>query len=90
MITYQIIVTGHVQGVGFRWSCVQLAQQLQLTGTVKNLVDGRVEIHVTGNGIIIHQFLKTIQAGINPYATVTNLTTKSEPLQEFPNFTIVY
>ncbi len=55
MITYQIIVTGHVQGVGFRWSCVQLAQQLQLTGTVKNLVDGRVEIHVTGNGITIHQ-----------------------------------
>lgn len=90
MITYQIIVTGHVQGVGFRWSCVQLAQQLNLTGTVKNLSDGRVEIHVTGNAVQMHQFLKAITNGINPYATVSDLTTQAEPLQEFPNFTIVY
>ena len=33
---YQITVYGRVQGVGFRWSTVRLAEQLSIVGTVKN------------------------------------------------------
>ena len=43
-----IIFTGIVQGVGFRYTTQRIADELGLTGWVKNLSDGRVEIIVEG------------------------------------------
>lgn len=40
----QIIYTGRVQGVGFRYSTKQIASGYEVVGTVKNLPDGRVEL----------------------------------------------
>ena len=42
------IVSGRVQGVGFRWHATREAQRLGLTGSVRNLPDGRVEIVAEG------------------------------------------
>lgn len=43
-----ILFTGRVQGVGFRMTAVQLSAGLRLSGTVRNLPDGRVEMVVEG------------------------------------------
>jgi acylphosphatase len=42
----QIIYSGRVQGVGFRYSTKQIASGYEVVGTVKNLPDGRVEMQV--------------------------------------------
>ncbi len=40
---------GHVQGVGFRYQTFNLAKGFEVSGTVQNLVDGRVHLHVEGD-----------------------------------------
>ena len=48
MLRANIHFIGTVQGVGFRYTCVSFAQNLSLTGWVKNLRDGSVEVVVEG------------------------------------------
>ena len=49
MKRYHIIVSGRVQGVGFRYFCVMNAQKFNLTGSVRNMSNGNVEIFVQGD-----------------------------------------
>lgn len=42
------LLSGRVQGVGFRWWTSRTARDLGLRGTVENRADGRVELHVEG------------------------------------------
>ena len=44
----KFVVKGRVQGVGYRWFVVSQAEALNLTGTVKNLPDGSVEVFAQG------------------------------------------
>lgn len=48
IIREHIFVSGRVQGVGFRFRATQFAIQLKLTGWVRNLDDGRVEMELQG------------------------------------------
>lgn len=52
---------GIVQGVGMRYFVFKTANTLELTGYVKNLTDGRVELYVEGKEGDIKQLLKTIK-----------------------------
>ena len=50
-------VQGRVQGVGFRYMTKMVADQLGVTGTVKNEDDGSVTIEAIGNDDIIQKFM---------------------------------
>lgn len=56
-----IYYSGRVQGVGFRYSCRQLAKGYSVTGTVKNLEDGRVELIAEGEREEIEEYLEAIE-----------------------------
>ena len=56
MVRYRLLVAGMVQGVGFRYYVNYTARLLQLTGWVRNLEDGEVEIEVQGPAGEVDQF----------------------------------
>ena len=62
VVRKHIYFSGLVQGVGFRYRSIYLARPLGLTGWVKNLWDGRVEMEVQGEEAAIWLFLDKLQA----------------------------
>jgi acylphosphatase len=56
----QVFYEGNVQGVGFRWSVRNVAKGFDITGSVRNLRDGRVELQVTGDEEEVRAFLEGI------------------------------
>jgi len=61
MKTTQVVYEGRVQGVGFRYSTKRLAQGFDVTGSVRNLPDGRVELQVSGDQSEVNAFLNEIR-----------------------------
>lgn len=57
------IITGVVQMVGYRWFAVNSAKNLELTGWVKNLDDGTVEIKAFGKRGMLDDFIKKLSIG---------------------------
>lgn len=57
----QIFYTGRVQGVGFRWTVRQIAAGFEVVGFVRNLPDGRVELHASGESSEVEAFLAAIE-----------------------------
>lgn len=51
---------GRVQGVGFRMTARRLASGFPLSGFVRNLDDGRVEVVVEGDSVVVADFLRAI------------------------------
>ncbi|GAA0611333.1 acylphosphatase [Virgibacillus siamensis] len=84
-----IIVTGRVQGVGFRYSTQQQAAQYNLTGWVQNKADGSVELKVEGSEQKIERFLEDMKAGFNQFIKVNQTNVNKYNTEEgFSNFFI--
>ncbi len=60
MISLQVFYEGRVQGIGFRWSIRHIAKGFDVTGWVRNLIDGRVEMQVNGEETEVRAFLEAI------------------------------
>ncbi len=61
----QIFYSGHVQGVGFRYTVKSLAAGFEVVGTVRNLTDGRVELIAEGTKEELNAFRAAIpEAGL--------------------------
>jgi acylphosphatase len=85
----QLLYEGHVQGVGFRYTTKKVALEFEVTGTVRNLADGRVELVAEGERGELEGFRDAIRdaglAGFIRYETER----WSEPTNEFNGFEIV-
>jgi len=62
-MTRRFTITGHVQGVGFRWFVARHARSLGLSGFARNLVDGRVEVVATGEEPALAQLEGLLRRG---------------------------
>lgn len=84
------IVKGLVQGVNFRYYTQRRADELGLTGWVRNLRDGSVEVVAEGRRPALEALAKFLKSG-PPAAEVTDLhTTWAEPGAEFAHFDVRY
>lgn len=63
MIRKHVIFKGRVQGVGFRYYCQRIAKKMELTGWVRNLYNGDVEMEVQGDERDIEMYLYKINQG---------------------------
>lgn len=87
-MTAHITVLGIVQGVGYRPFVVRLAQELHITGTVKNC-GGIVEITATGEGQAIDRFVRRLKSFPPEGASVTQVLTEALPEHCFGGFAII-
>jgi len=77
-----MIVTGRVQGVGFRVSCAREAKRLGLGGSVRNLADGSVEVLAEGDEAAVEAMTTWCHSG-PMYARVSSVDSVIEvPLGE--------
>jgi acylphosphatase len=56
-----------VQGVGFRYTALSIAQDFSITGWVRNLEDGRVELVAEGSEAELERYLEKIQDAMSGY-----------------------
>jgi len=63
MRTVHYVVSGHVQGVFFRYHTQEKARALGIRGTVRNLHDGDVEIYAQGEGADLARFEAFLRHG---------------------------
>jgi acylphosphatase len=84
----KVLVSGRVQGVGFRAFTVSKANALGLTGTVRNLKDGRVEAFVEGPGDKVEELIKAVGTGPTGARVDGVLTEEQTHRGEFRSFTI--
>jgi acylphosphatase len=85
--TRRYVVSGRVQGVGFRWFVEREAAQLGVTGWVRNCENGDVEVMATGTGEQHSSMRQKLQQG--PRASrVDHVGESRAPLLEAPSFRI--
>jgi acylphosphatase len=63
MVARRFLITGYVQGVGYRFFVLRAAARHQILGTVRNLDDGRVEVIAEGEREAIDEFKKDLATG---------------------------
>ncbi|KQW59641.1 acylphosphatase [Variovorax sp. Root411] len=62
-VTRHLVIRGLVQGVGYRWSMVQVAQRLGVHGWVRNRRDGSVEALAIGEAGAVEALVRWAQQG---------------------------
>jgi acylphosphatase len=79
--------SGHVQGVGFRFTVRQLADGFDVRGFVRNLADGRVELVVEGAAAELDRFMAAILERMGDYIQNVAVDVRST-IGEFTGFEI--
>jgi acylphosphatase len=80
------LVSGSVQGVGYRWFVRGRATAAGLAGSATNLPDGRVEVVLEGTDAAVSAVLVDLQGAQAPGA-VTRVDVRDEPVQGSSGFT---
>ncbi|MFA4860535.1 acylphosphatase [Methanoregula sp.] len=87
MKSVEILITGRVQKVGFRACVRRIATDLNVTGTVMNLSDGRVQIYATGELMILEKFVSMVYGC--PRAVIRDVHIEEIPLKNFTDFSVI-
>ena len=80
------VVSGHVQGVGYRWFVRGLATDAGLAGSARNLPDGRVEVVLEGAEDAVHRVLAELDGPRAP-GTVSRVDSRTGSVQGVRGFT---
>ena len=75
-----IVVEGLVQGVGYRWFAARRAEGLGLTGYVKNMYDGSVELEAQGERSLLEELIRDLKVGPRS-AQVKNMKIEWKPFR---------
>ena len=89
MIHKNILIIGHVQGVGFRFSTQRAAKNFGIKGYVKNMPDGSVYIEAEGNSEQLNQFINWCYQG-PPHAYISNVEIEDAEIMNYEYFDIKF
>ena len=82
MAARHLLISGRVQGVGFRWSMCEAALEHGARGWVRNRRDGRVEAVVDGDDAVVAAMLRWAQHGPRPARVDQVETRPATPAEE--------
>ena len=83
-----VVLSGRVQGVAFRYYAIEWAREEDLTGWVRNLPDGSVEITAEGRREGLERFLERVRRGPRMALVDRCNADWEEPTGEFPDFRV--
>lgn len=90
LVRVRVFADGRVQGVAYRFFAEKSAARLGVTGWVRNLPDGRVEVLAEGTSDHIETFLERLKEGPS-LARIERFDVRREPATgEFPDFRIEF
>jgi acylphosphatase len=82
-----VFFSGHVQGVGFRYTTLQVAKEFEVSGYVMNLPDGRVQLEAEGRVDEVKAFVDAVRDRLHGY--IRKVEQKGDArTAEFKGFTI--
>lgn len=87
-VSRQVIYSGRVQGVGFRMTARRLARRFPVTGHVRNLPDGTVQLVVQGEVRSVGEFLDAVAGAMESCIDRTEVT-PAQPNCDAVSFEIV-
>jgi acylphosphatase len=87
IVARRLVIFGRVQGVGFRWFAIERASLEGITGWVRNLPDGEVEVVAEGEAEAMERFERSVRQGPG-HARVDDVTIDMlTPTGRFATFT---
>ena len=86
----RLVVKGSVQGVGFRFFVIRLAESYEVTGYVRNLPDSSVEVVAEGPGDQVDQFVERAARGPSSSRVTERKIYHQEPTGNYNSFGVTY
>ena len=83
----KVYFSGFVQGVGFRYTTLQVAREFEVTGVVTNLADGRVQLEVEGEAKTVSTFISAVEERLHGFIRKVERTSEKRAAQ-FKDFRI--
>jgi len=84
----KFVISGRVQGVGYRYFAERWAEQLGIAGYVKNLWDGNVEVYAIGDAVALEELKRQLAEGPRS-ARVAAIDESDEPVDKRYNRFII-
>lgn len=74
-----VYFSGHVQGVGFRYTTLQVAKEFEVAGFVQNLADGRVLLEAEGLAHTVNDFVAAVEERMHGHVRKIERSQETRP-----------